>query len=284
MRAAVVERGVVEARENLDDALYRIASKMRIGDVALHAAHLQRAVQAAAPSDLDRLAETLGVGRLPDQAVIGALAFLLHPGEHLARAVDGRPLLVASDEQADRAVELAAPRLGVVDGRRGEAGDRPLHVGGAPAVEEAAGDLRGKRWMAPQLGIARRHDVAMSGEAKMRRAFADPGKEIVDRRRSLLGEGEALAGKACGLQRLDEHVERARVGRRHAGAADQALGERDCLVAEGAHSVRTFACICSCTADWGMAIFCQILRLRLVASISISLTASTTTGSSRSWA
>src|SRR5680860_1469842 len=108
---------------------------MRIGDMALHAAHGQPAIQAAAPPDLDGVADTLGIGRLADQAVIGAVPVGLHPGEHLAGAVDPGSFLVAGDEQADRAVDLAAFLLDVVDCRGGETGDRPFHVGGASAVE-----------------------------------------------------------------------------------------------------------------------------------------------------
>ena len=81
---------------------------MRIGDVALHTCHLEPAVQAATPPDLDRLAEALGVGRLADQAMIRPLALLLHPGEHLTRAVDGGPFLIAGDEK--RLIEPSSSR------------------------------------------------------------------------------------------------------------------------------------------------------------------------------
>ena len=282
MRAAIIERGVVEAGEHVEQALDRVAGKMRVGDVALRAADPDPAVQAAAPADLDRLAQPLGVGRLADQAMVEPLALLLHPAEHLARAVDGGPFLIAGDEQADRAVELAPARLDVVERGGDEAGDRPLHVGGAPAVQHPAQHVGGKRRMPPQPGIARRHHVGMAGEAEMRRAVADAGIEILDRLAATLVEAELLAHEARGFERLHQHLDGAGIARRHAFAADQALRERDRLFAEHGHSVSTFVCIC--TADCRIAIFCQILRLRLVASISISLTVWTTTGSSRSCA
>ena len=257
---------------------------MGVGDVALGPRHLQPSIETSAPSDLDRLADPLGVGRLADDAVIRALALVLHPGEHLARAVDRRPFFIAGDEHGNRAVDLPPARLDIIERRGGEAGDCPLHVGGTPAVEQAAGNFGGEGWVGPELGLSRRHDVDMTGEAEMRRPFADAGVEIVDRRGVIVLEIEAPEGEAAGLQRLDQHVERAGVDGGHAFAADQALGELNGLVAERGHSVKALICNWPSVAACRMAIFCQTLRLRLVASISISLTASTTTGSSRSWA
>ena len=65
--AAEVERLVVEPRQHGDETFQRILGEMRIGDVALHAGHLEPPVQAAAPADLDGFAEPRGVGRLADQ-------------------------------------------------------------------------------------------------------------------------------------------------------------------------------------------------------------------------
>ena len=214
--------------------------------------------------------------------MIHPLALLLHPAKHLTCAVNGGPFLIAGDEKTDRAVELATARLNVVERGGDEASDRPLHVGGAPTVQHSAKQVGGKWRMPPELRVSDRHNVRMSCEAEMRRAVADPRIEILDRLSAALAEGELLAGEARRFERLHQHLDGAGIARRHALAPDQALRQSYRLFAERGHSVSTLVCIC--TADCRIAIFCQILRLRLVASISISLTASTTTGSSRSWA
>ena len=238
MRAAVIERGVVEPGEDLDEALDRVVGKMRIGDMALHAGHLQPAVQAAAPPDLDGLAEPRGIGRLAHQAMVEALALLRHPFEHLAGAVDGGAFLVAGDEKADRAVDLPPARLDIIERRRDEAGDRSLHVGGASSIEHAAEDVCGEGRMPPELRVARRHHVGMAGEAKMRRSFAHSRVEILDPLVPF-AEAQMLAHEARRLERLNEHLDCARIARGHALAADQALRERHRLIAEHGHCVST---------------------------------------------
>ena len=169
--------------------------------MALHACHLQDSVQTPAPADLDRVPDPLGVGGLAHETMIGLLALLLHPGEHLARAVDRGPFLIAGDEQADRAVDLAAARLDIVERRGGEAGDGALHVRRTPAIEATVVDLGREGCVAPQREIAGRDHVDMPGEAKIRRPVADAGVKIVDRRRAFVLEIETPEGGTCGLQR-----------------------------------------------------------------------------------
>src|SRR5262245_51307904 len=114
--------------------------------------------------------------------MVEPLSLLLHPRQHLGRAVDSGSFFVAGDEKADRAVELAAARLDVIERRRGEAGNRALHVRGAPAIEHPVADLGSKGRVAPQRGIARWDDIDMAREAKMRRPLAETRIEIVHRR------------------------------------------------------------------------------------------------------
>src|SRR6185295_6406739 len=155
------------------------AGKMRVGDVPLHPADLDFGIETAAPSDLDRFAEAFRIGWLANQAMIWPLvSLLLHPLQHFARAIDGNTFLVAGNEQADRAVDLSSPRLGIIRCGSNKAGNGALHIGGAPAVEAAVGNLCGERRMGPQLLIARRHDIGMPGKAEMRRPVADAGEEI----------------------------------------------------------------------------------------------------------
>ena len=114
-------------------------------------------------------------------------------------------------------------------GRRGKGRDRAFHVGGAAAIEPAIDDLRRERIDAPALAPADRHHVAMAGEAEMLAwpLAGELGVEVVDPRRPRRLERHAPAGEANGLQRARERIQRARIRRRHARAADQRLRERD---------------------------------------------------------
>ena len=116
--------------------------------------------------------------------------------------------------------QVAAFALGEVQRRGGESGDRPLHVRSAAPIQHAVLDLAGERRMAPLPRLARRHHIAMAGEAKMRVVRADAGIEIVDRGRSLFFEGEAMAAEAALRESPFKHVQGAGLERRHAGAAD----------------------------------------------------------------
>ena len=92
---------------------------------------------AAATADLDHVAERRGRGRLADDAGVEHLAALAQPIEHLPGAVDRRGLLVAGDQQADRAGELVAARRQKPLGGGDKGGDRPLHVDRAAAAQLA---------------------------------------------------------------------------------------------------------------------------------------------------
>src|SRR6516165_2612998 len=139
--------------------------------------------------------------------MVRSLAVLLHPLQHLARPVDRHALFISGDKQADRAVDVPPSRLGIVESGSGETGDRPLHVGCTSTVEAAAGDLGGKRRMGPQLSVAGRYDIGVPGKAEMRRPVADARKQIVDPRRPLVVEGQALDTEAIRTWRALEDAE-----------------------------------------------------------------------------
>ncbi len=156
------------------DAAGRIVGQMRIGGMALHAAHRDDARQRAAAADLDHVAERVGVGRLADQRGIPALALAGRPFEQLRRAVDGGSLLVAGDQQRDRA--LRPPMAPDMAGdRRDEAGDAALHVDGAAAVHLAIVDVGGEGRVAPGRLVAGRHHVGVAGEHQVRPVAREPG-------------------------------------------------------------------------------------------------------------
>ena len=225
MRGAEVERRVIEAGEHRDQALDRIVGEMRIGDMALHADDVEPAVEAAAPSDLDGLAEPRGVGRLAHERNGRAARLVPRIQSSTLRVpLIAGAFLVAGDEQADRAFEFRALARHIIERRGGESGDRPLHVGGAPPIEHAVLDLGAEGRMASTAshrpGAPRRVWPAKQrcgGPAPMR------GIEIVDLLRIILGEDEPLAAKAGWCQRPRKQIQRAGLDRRDARAADQRL-------------------------------------------------------------
>ena len=77
------------------------------------------------------------------------------------------PFLVAGDQKADRAAEVAAALGQEAGAGLGEGRDRALHVGGAAAEQVAGRELRRERPDRPGREIAHRHDVGMAGEAEM---------------------------------------------------------------------------------------------------------------------
>src|SRR6185437_10202133 len=126
--------------------------------------------------------------RLADDAGIERLAARRRPVEQLARAVDPRPLLVAGDEQADRAAEITPAPGDEARRRRGEAGDRALHVGGAAAVQRVATHGPAEGITGPGLAVARRHHVHMPGEAEIAARIAEPRIEVQHRLGARLAE------------------------------------------------------------------------------------------------
>ena len=78
----------------------RIARLLRIGDVALHAAHGQRAGQRTAPADADQVAQFFLRRRLAHHAPIDALAGLAEMLGNAAHAIEiDRAFLVAGQQQ-----------------------------------------------------------------------------------------------------------------------------------------------------------------------------------------
>jgi len=189
--------------------------------VALGALDRDARVHGAAPADLDHIAQSLGIGRLADQAGINHFVIVPHPIEHLDGAVDRRTFLIAGDQHTDGAAEVAAAPFDETPGGRGEGGHRAFHVRRAAPVEPAVAPRRLERIGGPVRRISRRHHVRVAGEAEVRLARAEARIEVVDVRRAFGAERQAVAGEADLFERRAEHVEGACVGRRHARPADQ---------------------------------------------------------------
>ena len=75
----------------------------------------------------------------------------------------------------------------------------------------------------PGSRVAHRHHVGVAGEAEVGRRVAEPCVEVIDPRLAL-AEGQSVAGEAEPVERRRQHVERARVGGRHAGAPNRVAG------------------------------------------------------------
>ena len=125
---------------------------------------------------------------------------------------------------------LAAIVSEILQHRRDAAGDAALHVDRAAAVEKAVLDVARERAVAPCGLVAGRHHVGMAGKGDVRRVAADAGIEIVDVGGAGLGEGDAMHLEAGGFQDVFEHAERAGVGRRYGGAADEVAGNGNSII------------------------------------------------------
>src|SRR5262249_39652038 len=135
-----------------------------IGDVALLAGDHERAVERAAPADLDGVADHRRIAWFAYYSMVEGLAALGRPLDELHRAVHRDAFLVSGDQERDRPLRPAAARGEMIECGGERAGDRPLHVDRAAAVERAVGDLAGERRVGPFRLLARRHHVGVTGE------------------------------------------------------------------------------------------------------------------------
>ena len=88
MRRAAVEFGRGQRVQHRHQPVGGVVGELRIGGVALHPMHGEPAGQAAAPADLDHVAERGGRSRLADDAGVERLAARRQPFQHLLGAVD----------------------------------------------------------------------------------------------------------------------------------------------------------------------------------------------------
>src|SRR4051794_21984657 len=107
--------------------------------MALAALYNERAVERAAPADLDRVAEHFRARWFADDAMIEPLAFVVSPAQEFFGAIDGRAFLVAGDEKTDRALGRSSSRNKSAGGGR-EGGNPAFHVGGAAPPNRALGE------------------------------------------------------------------------------------------------------------------------------------------------
>ena len=98
-----------------------------------------------------------------------------------------------------------------------KAGDGALHIAGAAADQIAVLERGVERVDRPVAGIARWHDIGVTGKAEVPALDAAPGIEVVDGFGSRFLKGQAVTRKAEAFQRLLQNIQRARIGGRHTG-------------------------------------------------------------------
>ena len=141
--------------------------------------------------------------------------------DHAARAVHGRAFLIAGDQERDACRDASGYRPDELLAGGQHGGEAALHVGGAPAVQQAVANDRHEGIAAPFIQRPRRHHVGVAGEAEDRTAAAAlaprncrPGQSAGSRR-------EIRAPRSrCDHQRLATAV-----GGTHRRPRDQFLGE-----------------------------------------------------------
>ena len=116
-------------------------------------------------------------------------------------------------------ISESATRRQMIEAGRHRAGQRPLHVDRAAAVERVAGDGGRERRMGPARVVAGRHHVGMAREGEVGRCGPDAGVKVLHRRGAGFREGHAVDREARALERAFEHAKRAAVRRRHRRAA-----------------------------------------------------------------
>ena len=224
IRRALVELERRQAREDAHQRRDRVVGEMRIGDVALLAGDRDRRRQAAAPADLDRVAEPRRArsARRRARRRSGGRVRCAQSSSLTVPLIDG-PFLVAGDEQRQRAVGLPPlamkPRAAAMKAR-----DAALHVHGAAAVEAPSAISPANGGCAPARLVARRHDVGMAGEDQMRRAARRSWR--TDSRRPACPAPRRSArstAKPARVENLGQIRQRAAFRRRHRAAGDQRL-------------------------------------------------------------
>src|SRR6185312_4436820 len=131
----MVERFGLDRLDQLHQPADRVFRALRISNMALLAGDDQMAIERAAPADLDGVAKFFLIAWLAEDAVVESLAALGGPGEKLRGAVDRDALLVAGDQERDRAFGLAAVGGEVIERSGDRAGDAAFHVH-RPAPEQ----------------------------------------------------------------------------------------------------------------------------------------------------
>ena len=186
--------------------------------MTLDAVHRDPCVQAAAPPDLDHVAERLGRRRFANDAVIDLFSFGLEVRHDSSRPVGGLTFFITRDQERQRAIHATvADDVGHGDDGRS---DRPLHVNGAAPDDHAVSQFSVEGRLGPGREIAHGHDICMAGEAEIRAAVAETRIQVLD-----LAKPQSATRETQSRQRRFHDVHRARIGWRHRRSPDQFSSE-----------------------------------------------------------
>src|SRR4029077_6215330 len=179
MLGAFVPRAAHELGERRRERMHRILGELRVSDVALHAMNDQTPAEGPAAAHLDGVADGHFTRGLAHDTPIDALAACREQFHDAPSAIDRRSLLIARDQEGDRAgvQRMAGDELLGGGHHRHETA---LHIRGAPAIEDTVADL-GHEWVAvPLLEWAGGHHIGMPGEAEQRSSVAAARPEVRD--------------------------------------------------------------------------------------------------------
>ena len=173
------------------------------------------------------------------------------PFQQFDGAVDGHAFLIAGDQEGNRTLGRAAVGK-IIEGRCQHAGDRALHIDGTAAEQDFLGDLAGKRCVAPERAVARRHDVGMAREHEVRRPGPNAGVDVFSVVVARFGEHHAVNIEPGFAEHALQVGDRPAFFRRHGRAADQLARKRDGIGSHAAQSRRSslmlvFERVCSST-------------------------------------
>ena len=177
---ALVPLRLRQLGERRGEQVHGVLHEVRVGDVALDAAHHELAGERAAAAVLQHVAERSP----PRSARRRCSSRSARCGCFSVSTTRTVPSTAgpSSSEVRRSAIEPEWPGRSFTNifGGDDEGGDRGLHVRGAAAVELAVADGRHERIGVPLGERAGRHDVGVAGEADHRAGAAAPRPEVGD--------------------------------------------------------------------------------------------------------
>ncbi|MNZ77816.1 hypothetical protein D3C78_963710 [compost metagenome] len=199
----------------------RVARQVRVGHVALFAAHGQFGAERATAAVLDHVTEQGSARRLADDAPVQALVARDQALDHSLGTVMGRAFFIAGDQEGDPAAVVRVVLHETLTGDH-HGGQAALHVGGAATAEHAVGiDQCLERLMLPLLHRAGGDHIGVAGEAQHRTVLVTMGgPEVVD-----VLDAHRFELKAHGAQALHHLRLAVGVDRGDRGATDQVAGQ-----------------------------------------------------------
>ena len=171
--------------------------------------------EGAAPAHLDHVPEIPGAGRLPDDAEVDTLPPFGQHVQHRQGAVPRDPLLVAGDQERDRAPVFGVrgnKLLAGADERR----DAALHVRGPPSVQHVPGNYPLEGRVPPFRFRSCRDHVGMARKHEQRPGVPAPDPAVGD-----AAAADGFAVEPGARQAFREQCLAAGVFRRDRGTADQ---------------------------------------------------------------